>query len=162
VSRPVRTAREVVDALLHAIVHAPDQIAELYAPQVVIELPFGPPLIPARRETGREELRAQIKEGATQRTYTAVENVTIHDTSDPDVVIAEYEIHGHTLADGREFVLPFLMIITVEDGLIVNSRDYNSPVVSARALGRVPELVAALTADRLSVAQQSMDLRDAP
>jgi hypothetical protein len=135
----------VVDTLLHAIVHAPDQIADLYAPEVVIEMPFGPPLIPARRETGREDLRAQLKEGATERTYTAVENVTTHDTSDPDVVIAEYEIHGRLLADGREFRLPFLMIITVKDGLIVSSRDYNNPVVSAQVLGRVPELVAALT-----------------
>ena len=144
-SQPVRTAREVVDTLLHAIVHAPDQIADLYAPEVVVEMPFGPPLIPARRETGREDLRAQLKAGAAERTYTSVENVSIRETTDPDVVVAEYEIHGRLLADDREFTLPFLMIITVKDGLIVNSRDYNNPVVSAQVLGRVPELVAALT-----------------
>jgi ketosteroid isomerase-like protein len=141
---PVPTAREVVDTLLHAIVHSPDALAELYAPQVVIEMPFGPPLTPARRETGREELRAQIKAGAAERTYTSVENVSIHETTDPDVVVAEFEVHGRLLADDRPFALPFLMIITVRDGLIVSSRDYNNPVVSAQVLGRVPELVAAL------------------
>ena len=140
-----RTAREVVDTLLDAIVHAPDQVADLYAPEVVIEMPFGPPLVPARREMQREDLRAQMKTGATERTYTSVENVAVHETTDPDVVIAEFEVHGQLLADGRSFALPFLMIITVEDGLIVSSRDYNNPVVSAQALGRVPELVAALT-----------------
>lgn len=146
-SRPARTAREVVDALLHAIVHAPEQIADLYAPQVLIELPFGPPLVPARRKVDREELRAQLQAGAAERTYTSVENVTIRETTDPDVILVEYEIHGRMLADDRPFVLPFLMIITVRDGLIVSSRDYNNPVVSAQALGRVPELVAALTGD---------------
>jgi len=145
VSRPVRTAREVVEALLHAIVHAPDQIADLYAPEVVIEMPFGPPLIPARRETGREDLRAQTKAGAAERVYTSVENVSVHETTDRDVVVAEFEVHGQLLADGRPFALPFLMITTIKDGLIVSSRDYNNPVVSAQVLGRVPELVAALT-----------------
>jgi uncharacterized protein len=140
-----RTAREVVDALLHAIVHAPDQIADLYAPEVVIELPFGPPLIPARRETTREDLRAQLEAGRAERVYTSVENVSIHETTDPGVILAEYEVHGRMLADDRPFALPFLMIITVKDGLIVSSRDYNNPVVSAQVLGRVPELVAALT-----------------
>jgi hypothetical protein len=141
-----RTAREVVEALLHAIVHTPDQIADLYAPELVIEMPFGPPLIPARRVTGREDLRAQTKAGAAERTYTSVENVFVHETTDPEVVVAEFEVHGRLLADGRPFALPFLMVITVKDGLIVSSRDYNNPVVSAQVLDRVPELVAALTA----------------
>ena len=142
---PVPTAREVVDTLLRSITTSFDQLAELYAPDVLIEMPFAPPLYPARRQASREDLRAQLKSGAAERTYTSVQNVTVHETTDPEVVIAEYELHGNVLADGREFLLPMLMIITVRDGLIVSSRDYNHPIASAQALGRVPELVAALT-----------------
>ena len=142
---PVPTAREVVDTLLRSITTSFDQLAELYAPDVLIEMPFAPPLYPARRQASREDLRAQLKSGAAERTYTSVQNVTVHETTDPEVVIAEYELHGNVLADGREFLLPMLMIITVRDGLIVSSRDYNHPIASAQALGRVPELIAALT-----------------
>jgi len=145
VTSPVPTAREVVDTLLRSITTSFDQLAELYAPDVLIEMPFAPPLYPARRQASREDLRAQLKSGAAERTYTSVQNVTVHETTDPEVVIAEYELHGNVLADGREFLLPMLMIITVRDGLIVSSRDYNHPIASAQALGRVPELVAALT-----------------
>jgi len=145
VTSPVPTAREVVDTLLRSITTSFDQLAELYAPDVLIEMPFAPPLYPARRQASREDLRAQLKSGAAERTYTSVQNVTVHETTDPEVVIAEYELHGNVLADGREFLLPMLMIITVRDGLIVSSRDYNHPIASAQALGRVPELIAALT-----------------
>jgi uncharacterized protein len=38
------------------------------------------------------------------------------------------------------------MIMTIRDGQIVRTRDYVNPVAGARLLGKVPELVAALTA----------------
>jgi hypothetical protein len=34
--------------------------------------------------------------------------------------------------------------MTIRDGLIVHSRDYNSPVAGARAIGILPQLVSAL------------------
>jgi uncharacterized protein len=37
------------------------------------------------------------------------------------------------------------MVLTIRDGYIGHSRDYSDPVAGARLLGRVPELIAALT-----------------
>jgi hypothetical protein len=37
------------------------------------------------------------------------------------------------------------MVITVRDGQIVHSRDYSDTIAGLRLLGRLPELVAALS-----------------
>jgi hypothetical protein len=44
------------------------------------------------------------------------------------------------------FSLRFVMVMTIRDGQIVHTRDYSDPIAGARALGRVPQLLAALTA----------------
>jgi len=71
----------------------------------------------------------------------------VHETADPDVLVIEYAIDGTRVADGGQFTMRFVMVLTFRDGLIVHSRDYTDPVAGARALGRLPELAARLTAD---------------
>jgi ketosteroid isomerase-like protein len=144
---PDLSPREVADRLLEAVVGSSlDDLADLYAPRVVIEMPFGPPLLPARMETGREECRARFRAGSASRRYDRVENARVHQTADPEVVIVEYDLHGEMLApERRTFVLSYVMVMTIREGLIVHSRDYVDPVAGARLLGRLPELFAALT-----------------
>jgi uncharacterized protein len=140
------TARQVAERLLQATTGSdPGEIADCYAPAVVIEMPFAvAPLYPDRIETTREELRARFRAGTAVRRYRRLSDVTIHETADPEVVIAEYELHGELTATGEPFSQRFAMVMTVRDGQIVHSRDYTNPVTGARLLGRVPELVAAL------------------
>ena len=69
----------------------------------------------------------------------------IHETADPEVVVAEYRLEGHKGADASPFSLAFVMVVTVRDGLIVHSRDYSNPIDGARLLDRIPQLVAMLT-----------------
>ena len=40
----------------------------------------------------------------------------------------------------------FLMVMTIRDGQIVHTRDYANPIAGAQVLGKLPELLAALTA----------------
>jgi ketosteroid isomerase-like protein len=40
------------------------------------------------------------------------------------------------------------MVMTIRDGRIVHTRDYTDPIAGAKLLGRVPELLAALSADQ--------------
>ena len=137
---------EVAGRFLEAVISSsPDDLADLYASRVVIEMPFGPPLLPARMETGRDEWRARFRAGSASRRYDRVEHARIHQTADPQVVI-EYDLHGEVLEpERRPFVMSYVMVMTIRDGLIVHSRDYVDPVAGARLLGRLPELVAALT-----------------
>ena len=142
-----RTSREIAEQLLRAAVSdTPGDMADCYAPEVVIEMPFAvDALYPSRIETTREELRARFQAGAASRRYKDLTNVTIHETADPEVIIAEYELHGEMTATGEPFSARFAMIITVRDGHIVHSRDYRDPIAGARLLGRLPQLVSALS-----------------
>lgn len=139
--------RRTVERFLAAVVSpSPGDIADCYAERVVIEMPFASGLAPERTETTREELRARFAAGAAARRYTAVRDVRVHETADPDVIVLEYRVDGTRLADGGQFTMGFAMVLTFRDGLIAHSRDYTDPIAGARALGRLPELAATLTA----------------
>jgi uncharacterized protein len=139
--------RETAERFLRAAVGAdPGDMADCYAPSFVMELPFAVPPFPERAETTREELRARMRAGAASRRYRRVGNVVIHETADPEVVIVEYELHGEFTATSEPFSMRFLMVLTIRDGQIVHSRDYSNPIVGARVIGRLPELIAALSA----------------
>ena len=71
--------------------------------------------------------------------------MVIHETADPGVVIAEYRLDGELAESAEPFSLRFVMVMTIRDGQIVHTRDYSDPIAGAWALGRVPQLLAALT-----------------
>ena len=138
--------RRTVERFLAAVVSpSPGDIADCYAERVVIEMPFASGIAPERTETTREELRARFAAGATARRYTALRDVRVHETADPDVIVLEYRIEGTRLADGRQFTMGFAMVLTFRGGLIAHSRDYTDPIAGARALGRLADLAATLT-----------------
>jgi uncharacterized protein len=144
----VRSPRQTVEQFLRATISGrPGDIADCYAPEVVIEMPFAiQALYPARTEATRESLRGRFDAGASVRRYTGLSDVAIHETGDPEVIVAEYTLHGEMTATAEPFAVRFAMVITVRDGYIVHSRDYTDPVAAARLLGKVPELIATLTA----------------
>ena len=140
--------RDVVERLLRAAIGPrPQEMADCYAQEVIIEMPFtAAGLYPARTQTTREELRARFAAGGAVRRYTGLGRTVIHETADPDVIIVEYELDGHLVTTGEPFTLPFVMVLTIHDGHITHSRDYTDPIAGARAMGRVPQLLTALAA----------------
>ena len=143
-----RTARQTVERFLEAAVSpTPGDMADCYADRFVIEMPFAGGLAPVRSELTREEFRARVTAGLAARRYTRAIDVRVHDTADPDVIVAEYRLEGRKGVDAIPFSLPFVMIITVRDGLIVHSRDYSNPIDGARLLDRLPQLIAMLSTD---------------
>jgi ketosteroid isomerase-like protein len=145
--------RQTVERLLNAAVSpTPADMADCYADQVIIEMPFSGGLAPARTETTSEQLRERFAASAAVRRNTNVHGVRIHETTDPDVLVVEYGLEGTALGDEAPFALDYVMVMTFRDGLIVHSRDYADPIAGARALGRLPQLVAALTDDTAQVA----------
>lgn len=142
------TPRQTVERFLAAAVSpAPGDMADCYAERFVIELPFASGLGPERMESTREETRARFAAGTALRRYTAVRDLRVHQTTDPDVLIVEYRLDGTMLAGGDQFTLAFVMVLTFADGLIVHSRDYSDPIAGFRARGRLPELAAQLARD---------------
>ncbi|MEV5705859.1 nuclear transport factor 2 family protein [Actinoallomurus sp. NPDC052274] len=133
------TPREVVERFLRASAdNAWDDLADLYAPDSVIELPFAPPGVPKRFE-GREGHRARFKAVAPARRFTKVDSVVLRETEDPEVVVAEYDLHGAMTRSGRPFVFSYIMVIRVRDGLIVHSRDYGDNLAGAEFRDEIAE-----------------------
>lgn len=140
------TARQTVERFLQAAISPePGDMADCYAERFVIEMPFAAGFAPERTELTRQEFRARVTAGLAARRYTRAVDVRIHETADPEVVVAEYRLEGHKGADASPFSLAFVMVVTVRDGLIVHSRDYSNPIDGARLLDRIPQLVALLT-----------------
>jgi uncharacterized protein len=141
---PAISPRQTAEQFLRATLSPdPGDMADFYAPEIVIEMPFAPAgLYPARIETTR------FRAGAAARRYRDLRDVVIHETADPGVVIVEYGLDGEMTASAEPFSLRFVMVMTIRDGQIVHTRDYADPIAGARALGRVPQLLAALTGDQ--------------
>ena len=144
---PAITPRQTAEQFLRATLSPdPGDLADFYAPEIVIEMPFAPAgLYPARIETTREELRARFRAGAAARRYRDLRDVVIYETADPGVVIVEYGLGREMTESAEPFSLRFVMVMTIRDGQIVHTRDYSDPIAGARVLGRVPQLLAALT-----------------
>jgi ketosteroid isomerase-like protein len=115
----------------------------LYAERTDVRHPFDPLRAPALRT--RDELRAHFTPtGEGPRLERGVENIVIHETTDPEVVIAEFEYRGTVVETGESFVQPGIFVLRVRDGEIVSSRDYFDHVTGAAIRGRLDDLVAAV------------------
>ncbi|HEY3471541.1 MAG TPA: nuclear transport factor 2 family protein [Amycolatopsis sp.] len=122
-------ARPVFDAFLAASVENRwDDLADLYAEDVTIEMPFTLPGVP-RLTKGREELRRRFHAAAQVRQVVRAENVVVHETSDPAVLVAEFDLHQELR--GEPLVVSYVMVVTVENGLIKHSRDYTDTAAAA-------------------------------
>jgi uncharacterized protein len=146
VTEPSTSPREVVERFLRATAESAwDDLADLYAPDSVIEMPFGPEPGVTTRFEGREGHRARFKAFAPLRQFHKVDSVVILETDDPEVIVLEFDYHATVVATGRPFVNRYVMLVRIRDGQILSSRDYANPLVSAEAFGRLPDLFATLT-----------------
>jgi uncharacterized protein len=142
-----RSPREVFLALVNGIADGnPDGLPELYAEQIDVVHPFDP--LRGAPLRSREELRERMEQlaAAGPRPRRRVGNVTIHETTDPEVIVAEFEYQGTSPGTGEPYALPAIFVLRVRNGEIVSSRDYHDHLASARVAGRLGELFAALSA----------------
>ncbi|MET8542343.1 nuclear transport factor 2 family protein [Kitasatospora sp. NPDC004799] len=119
------------------------ELAALYAEDAVVEIVFSP--VPPRRLHGRAALRERFAAlEAADAVRLRTENIRVHGTDDPEVVIAEFDYEGLYPATGRTFHTPNIQVLRVRDGLITESRDYHDHLAFAAADGRAGQLLAAL------------------
>ncbi|MFF4837296.1 nuclear transport factor 2 family protein [Streptomyces sp. NPDC001315] len=139
------TPREVVRHLLSLTAEGPaEEMADVFAVDAVFEMPFLPPGTPAQ-EPGREAFRAHLRLGATMQKHDSLDHVRIHGTDDdPELVVAEYRLHGRILATGKRFALDIVMFARVQDGLITWLRTYSDPLAALIAFDAAEDALAAL------------------
>jgi uncharacterized protein len=127
------TPRDVFLALVHGVAEGRGAaIAELYAEETDVIHPFDPERAPAVRT--RDELRAHFAAGVerSRRVRFTPQDIRIHETLDPEVIIAEFAYRGDFVETGAPFEVPLIFVLRVRGGKIVESRDYADHAASAR------------------------------
>jgi uncharacterized protein len=140
------TPEEVFLRLVHGVADGDyEALPALYAEQTDVRHPMSPygepPLL--TRDALREHFSGRGPQvGKTVRFRP--EAIRVHQTRDPEVIVAEFDYAGTVAATGETFRVPCIFVLRVRDGEIVESRDYVDHVAMARARGRLDELVAVL------------------
>jgi ketosteroid isomerase-like protein len=98
-----------------------DALAALYAEPTHVTHPMAHGRAPL---TSRAELRRHFSEGATRARGMLVraEDILIHPTADPEVIVAEFSYRGTGPAGPLE--VRCIFVLRARNGLIVESRDY--------------------------------------
>jgi ketosteroid isomerase-like protein len=127
--RPVR----VVQRLLEGIAAGPTpELADLYDIDAVVELPFAAD--GGLRLEGRAAIREHFARAARAPMELLPVEITLHQTVDPEVVVAEYQYAGRATVTGRSFVVSNVQIVRVRGGQITTSRDFHDHAALAAAM----------------------------
>ncbi|CAO5169607.1 hypothetical protein FAIPA1_20305 [Frankia sp. AiPs1] len=152
---PADVVRAVVAGVTRLIVgdltpeereHTLDELADLYSEQTAVRHPLAP--LGDHPMHTRAELRAHFAggPGRTSGVHTfAPVGMVVHQTTDPEVVIAEFAYAITT--DRGAFTVPCIFVVRVRAGRIIESRDYADSLAFARAFGQLPSLAQALAAE---------------
>ncbi|WP_051468021.1 nuclear transport factor 2 family protein [Actinomadura oligospora] len=98
-----------------------DDLHLLYAEDAVVSHPF---THPESRFEGREALREHFAQVPGMPFEMTVRDVVVHETSDPEVIVAEFAYDGRNTGTGARFTVPNIFVMRIRDGLIVEARDY--------------------------------------
>jgi len=116
-----------------------DGLADLFAPDAVIEFSFhGPPGTPVRLE-GREVIREysrRIMDSPLR--LEGYEIAELYQTEDPEVVIAEMSAKATLTATGRSISAMSIQVLRIRDGQIVLFRDFADPRLMEDVTGEPP------------------------
>jgi ketosteroid isomerase-like protein len=138
-----RGARTTVEQVLHAGRTGDiDTFLQLMAPDGYLEWPYRPPGTPARIQ-GHPDIRAHLTAvGESVIKLDEHRDVVIHETSNPETIIAEYAAHGTVRTTGAPFHQQVIAVFQIRDGQILKYRDYINPLPLIEALtsgGEAPQ-----------------------
>ena len=113
-----------------------DGLADLFAPDAVIEFAFhGPPGTPVRVE-GREAIREYSRRVmASPLRLEEYEVAELYPAQDPEVVIAEIRAKATMTTTGRSLTTTSIQILRIREGHIVLWRDFADPRVLEDMIG---------------------------
>ena len=105
-----------------------DGLADLFAPDAVIEFSFhGPPGTPVRLE-GREVIREYSRRVmASPLQLEDYEVAEFYQAQDPEVVIVEMRAKATVTTTGRSITATSIQVLRIRDGHIVLFRDFADP-----------------------------------
>jgi uncharacterized protein (TIGR02246 family) len=107
-----------------------DGLADLFAPDAVMEFCFhGPPGTPVRI-AGRAAIREYSQQVmASTLRIEELEVTELYQTQDPTVVVAEMRAKATVTATGRSMTATSIQVLRIQDGRIALFRDFADPRV---------------------------------
>jgi ketosteroid isomerase-like protein len=117
--------------------------ADDLAEDVVIETPFSPPGM--RRVEGRDTWLefATAQRAALPIRIEDCRPIALHTTTDPGVMVMEYELTALSTVTGRRDTAAFIGVLEVRDGKTVLWREYQNMIAMAQGMGTLPQLLEA-------------------
>lgn len=118
------TPRDVFAALSDGIGEGRfGELSALYAEDTVVEHPQAVPR--PTRITGRAAIHERFGGALAGALRLKRKNVVVHETTDPEVIVAEYDYDAESVETGKTDVTANIQVLRIRDGLIVHSRDYH-------------------------------------
>ena len=114
-----------------------------FSDDAIIDYPFALP--GPTQLNGQEAIKKYFAATSAYPLKLQMRNMVVHETPDPEVVVAEWDYDGVLTTTGRTFRVSNITVTTVRNGKIVASRDYHNHAVLAAVLGRLPSLLATLS-----------------
>lgn len=105
---------------------------DMMAEHAVMEFPYAPPGLPVRLD-GRHAVARHLERAAGLVAFDRMGEPTVHPSTDPDVVVIEFDGFGHGVATGEPYDQRYISVIRTENGQIVHYRDYWNPIIVLRA-----------------------------
>ena len=122
-----------------------DGFADMLDDDAVMEFPFAPPGLPQRLH-GRQAIEDYLARLSKLLAFERMGIPTVHQTSDPEVVIFEFEGFGHGVNNGAPYEQRYISVVRTREGRIVFYQDYWNPLAIASTLNG-PSVVEAVTID---------------
>lgn len=124
-----KTPKEIFD-IQHKLVlnFDVDQHAELFAEDGVWEFPLAKQGSKVKLE-GKDAIREWALEAAKEAQESGhrilkYDEVVIHETADPEVIVVEFDLHGENTHTGEKYRRSYIQVLRVRDEKIVSLRDY--------------------------------------
>ncbi|MGW0431768.1 nuclear transport factor 2 family protein [Micromonospora sp. NPDC003197] len=104
---------------------------------MIVEIPFARPGHPSRI-VGKQEFLAfaNPQRAALPVHFDECHTTAVHDTTDPNTIIVEYELTGTLTTTGQQPTAAFIGVLTVRDGKVARWREYQNMLAILQALGQ--------------------------
>ncbi|MFD8912186.1 nuclear transport factor 2 family protein [Streptomyces sp. NPDC059575] len=133
----LRLVHGVADGNLNEL---PDLYGEVTDVRHPMATPESEPLTSRRVLREHFTVPPQVRESLPKR---RVVDVVVHETADPEVIVAEFA-YEFTSPDDSTAKVPCVFVMRVRDGQIIESRDYIDPIRTYTARGDLDLLIEAL------------------
>lgn len=128
--REIRTRNAaILRKALSAVGDVEAQMAH-YADDTVFEFPYASP--PARIE-GKRTISDYLR-GALGIFEIRITVTEIHETTDPDTLIAEFTSEGKVTTTGKSYTNTYISVVRFRDGQIVSQKEFYNPNAAVEAL----------------------------